>query len=716
MELRIAALDDVPGWSVLRRPEVSLLLRGADEITARVAAALDERRGEDVVDVVVDTLTADGFRSTPDFALATPDGRLVARGAGEVRLGDDRSVVAGPRMPWRDEDAPDGVGEVTLAVVGVEAAPALEASGADAPAGEESPAPAEPAGPEQDGPAGSPVADQLAPVPGATDDSADDDSVLVQAPDEPVADQLAQEQPVADDQPVEPVAGDELVEQDQQVEQDQPAPDGPVEEPADPSTEEPSGPPADVSAAAPETESAAAPPPPPSGWAMPSVFGAASPPPPAPPSPVPPQDGDVARPTLTVVPEPEPEPVSEQPVVTEPAHEPRPQTGDQQQDAALAAGSAPTDEEEDELPSFDFLFGATSHHRSSLVAQAEEEDQIDSGPVAAAGGYQAPEDAAHATLAPPEEEHDEPEPVVETPAEPAPPAPPAPVGSPFDPPPATPEGTPPPPPPAGEDGLISAVPWGAGAAPAAPQPTAPEPTTPEPAGQEPPAPEPVDPEPSAPAEHEAPAAQAPEPVAPGAVPPPPVAPFGIGLPSAMPSFGTPTESGPRPLEPAQEHDPYAVPESTGPMVLAVRCPSGHASAPHAVSCRVCGAALPSQQPEPTPRPALGLLRLSTGDVVTLDRGVLIGRAPKSAPELPAAQAPHLVRVPSPDNEISRNHVEVILDGWHVLVRDLGSTNGTTITLPQDHPVRLRPGDQQSIEPGTTITLADQVSAVFEVTG
>ncbi|MBD5832180.1 hypothetical protein DXX98_15330, partial [Janibacter melonis] len=234
MELRIAALDDVPGWSVLRRPEVSLLLRGADEVTARVAAALDERRGEDVVDVVVDTLTADGFRSTPDFALATPDGRLVARGAGEVRLGDDRSVVAGPRMPWRDEDAPDGVGEVTLAVVGVEAAPALEASGADAPAVEDGPAPAEPAAVEQDGPEGSPVADQLAPVPGATDDGADDDSVLEHAPDEPVADQLAQEQPVADDQPVEPVAGEELVEQVEQDQQDQPAPDGPVEEPAGP--------------------------------------------------------------------------------------------------------------------------------------------------------------------------------------------------------------------------------------------------------------------------------------------------------------------------------------------------------------------------------------------------------------------------------------------------------------------------------------------------
>lgn len=114
------------------------------------------------------------------------------------------------------------------------------------------------------------------------------------------------------------------------------------------------------------------------------------------------------------------------------------------------------------------------------------------------------------------------------------------------------------------------------------------------------------------------------------------------------------------------------------------------------------------------RPALGQLRMSTGDVVTLDRGVLIGRAPRAVETGPSS--PHLVRISSPDNEISRNHVEIVLDGWHVLVRDLGSTNGTTVALPGSSPVRVRPGDQQTIEPGTTITLADQVSMVFEVTG
>lgn len=149
-------------------------------------------------------------------------------------------------------------------------------------------------------------------------------------------------------------------------------------------------------------------------------------------------------------------------------------------------------------------------------------------------------------------------------------------------------------------------------------------------------------------------------------------------------------------------------------MLAVLCPAGHASPPHSSACRVCGRDIPPQQPFQTPRPSLGVLRLPTGDVVMLDRGVLLGRSPKVNADLDAGMQPHLVRVPSPENDISRNHVEIVLEGWHVLIRDLGSTNGTTVTLPGQLPVRLRPSDQQVLEPGTVITLADEVAITFEV--
>jgi hypothetical protein len=151
-----------------------------------------------------------------------------------------------------------------------------------------------------------------------------------------------------------------------------------------------------------------------------------------------------------------------------------------------------------------------------------------------------------------------------------------------------------------------------------------------------------------------------------------------------------------------------------PVVLAVLCPAGHPSPPHAGSCRTCGREIPPQQPFPTPRPSLGVLRISTGGSVPLDRGVLLGRAPRVNEELPANQRPHLLRVGGPDRDISRNHAEIVLEGWHVLVRDLGSTNGTTVTLPGQEAVRLRPTEDQGIEPGTVVTLADEVVLTYEV--
>jgi hypothetical protein len=152
------------------------------------------------------------------------------------------------------------------------------------------------------------------------------------------------------------------------------------------------------------------------------------------------------------------------------------------------------------------------------------------------------------------------------------------------------------------------------------------------------------------------------------------------------------------------------------VVLAVVCTAGHHNPPDAGRCRRCGREVPPQQPFPTPRPTLGILRLSTGGVVPLDRGIILGRAPRVDAQVPPDQRPHLVRVGGPDRDISRTHAEVLLDGWAVRVRDLGSTNGTTVTLPGQDPVRLTPTEECGIEPGTVITLAGEVSLTFDVQG
>lgn len=180
---------------------------------------------------------------------------------------------------------------------------------------------------------------------------------------------------------------------------------------------------------------------------------------------------------------------------------------------------------------------------------------------------------------------------------------------------------------------------------------------------------------------------------------------------------TPTQA----VDAAPDPDPDATIERSqlagvigGPSVLAVLCPQGHVGPPHLASCRRCGLEIPPQEPYHTARPALGVLKLSTGDLVTLDRGVLLGRSPRPSDTTPPMLRPHVLKVPSPERDISRNHAEIVLEGWHVLIRDLDSTNGTTITLPGGQPTRLRPNDQQVVEPGTIITLADEVDIVYEV--
>ncbi len=156
------------------------------------------------------------------------------------------------------------------------------------------------------------------------------------------------------------------------------------------------------------------------------------------------------------------------------------------------------------------------------------------------------------------------------------------------------------------------------------------------------------------------------------------------------------------------------PDPLRQVVHAVRCPSQHPNPAHADVCRVCGAAISDQAAVSVPRPILGRLRLSTGDEVTLDRGVLMGRRPAEGRQQ-NGERPHLVKLQSLDQGVSRTHLEVRLDGWHVLVVDLNSTNGTLITRAGQAPERLRPHQPTMIEPGTLVTLADDVTFTYDAT-
>ena len=141
-------------------------------------------------------------------------------------------------------------------------------------------------------------------------------------------------------------------------------------------------------------------------------------------------------------------------------------------------------------------------------------------------------------------------------------------------------------------------------------------------------------------------------------------------------------------------------------------PPGTESArqPSAESAPLCAESVPP----PLKAQPLAILRLSTGLVVELDRGVLLGRAPRVESDQAAPQPPRLVLLVSRDNDISRNHAEVFRRGRRVMVQDLGSTNGTTVSLPGQQSLRLRPNDPQVIEPGSVVVLANEISFTLEL--
>ncbi|WP_156743077.1 FHA domain-containing protein [Occultella aeris] len=138
-------------------------------------------------------------------------------------------------------------------------------------------------------------------------------------------------------------------------------------------------------------------------------------------------------------------------------------------------------------------------------------------------------------------------------------------------------------------------------------------------------------------------------------------------------------------------------------------------------------AVPNQPPSATIVPGVAddalydepgpviMLAVSSGPRVPLDRVVLIGRAPESS-RFAGALMPRLVTVPSPQQDISRTHVEVRLEGDHVVVTDLRSTNGTMVAVPGNDPRRLHPGEGVPVPVGSLIDLGDGITIGVESSG
>ncbi|MGO3321283.1 MAG: FHA domain-containing protein, partial [Microbacterium gubbeenense] len=104
--------------------------------------------------------------------------------------------------------------------------------------------------------------------------------------------------------------------------------------------------------------------------------------------------------------------------------------------------------------------------------------------------------------------------------------------------------------------------------------------------------------------------------------------------------------------------------------------------------------------------------VSTGQIVTLDRTVIIGRRPRST-RASGADLPHLIAVESPQQDISRSHLEIRPEGETVVAVDLHTTNGSTLLRPGSDPLRLHPGEPTLVLSNDVVDLGDGVTVTFE---
>jgi hypothetical protein len=105
------------------------------------------------------------------------------------------------------------------------------------------------------------------------------------------------------------------------------------------------------------------------------------------------------------------------------------------------------------------------------------------------------------------------------------------------------------------------------------------------------------------------------------------------------------------------------------------------------------------------------VEISTGGQAELDGPVIIGRSPSSS-KVSGGDIPQLVSL-SGVQDISRNHVQFTVEGDTVVVTDLHSRNGTSITLPGKSPQSLRAGEPAVVLAGTVVDLGGVTLTVKE---
>jgi hypothetical protein len=118
-----------------------------------------------------------------------------------------------------------------------------------------------------------------------------------------------------------------------------------------------------------------------------------------------------------------------------------------------------------------------------------------------------------------------------------------------------------------------------------------------------------------------------------------------------------------------------------------------------------------QAPAVSQRPVARLI-FSSGEIVDVDRAVLVGRSPESR-RFGGDDRARLITVPSPHQEISSTHLEIRpgtgADHGSAVVTDLGSTNGSVVVQPGLPAEDLQPGIAVQLIPGAIVDLGEGVT-------
>lgn len=115
---------------------------------------------------------------------------------------------------------------------------------------------------------------------------------------------------------------------------------------------------------------------------------------------------------------------------------------------------------------------------------------------------------------------------------------------------------------------------------------------------------------------------------------------------------------------------------------------------------------------PPDAPKLVLVVSTTGAREPIEQQILVGRSP-SVSRVSGGQIPRLITISGRDQDISRNHVQVSLEGGTVVVTDLHSKNGTSIVLPGKVAQKLRAGEPASVIVGTVVDLGGGITLTVD---